>query len=129
MHFKTHCLMAIAATAPFGIALVAAPAAVAALYGMTTDAGTLLMGRYFGGMLLTFAGMAWSLRHLEAGETRRSLALGIAVSTALGALAALQGTLSGTVNALGWTTVATYAYFAAAWAAFAIAPMQRMRVV
>ena len=127
MQFKTHCLMAIVATAPFGVALVAAPAAVAMLYGMTgSQADTLLMGRYFGGMLLTFAAMAWSLRHLEAGEMRRSLSVGIAACTAIGALVAAQGTLAGTLNALGWTTVATYAYFAAAWAAFAMAPARRV---
>ena len=129
MQFKTHCLMAIVATAPFGVALITAPAAVAHLYGMTgAQADTLLMGRYFGGMLLTFAAMAWALRHLEAGEMRRSLSAGIAACTAIGALVAAQGTLAGTLNALGWTSVATYAYFAAAWAVFALSPGRQVRI-
>lgn len=128
MQFKTHCLMAIVATAPFGVALVAAPAAVALLYGMAgAQADTLLMGRYLGGMLMTFAAMTWSLRHLEPGEMRRSLSAGIAACTAIGALVATQGVLAGTLNALGWTTVATYAYFAAGWAMFALPAGQQVR--
>jgi hypothetical protein len=116
MAFSSLAKTAAALSLPFGLCFLLAPEATAALYGVQAqDATLILMGRYFGSALLMYAAAAWALRGLADPAHQHSAALGLAAATASGLAVTLQGVGSGTLNALGWSSVALYAGFTLAW--------------
>ncbi|MEP6689296.1 MAG: hypothetical protein ABJC36_13180 [Gemmatimonadales bacterium] len=93
----------------FGLSFLAAPGAVLPLYGISPEAPTVLLARFFGVALL-HAGLAvYLLRDTRDSVVQRALGLAGVVGSAAGAIVGLMGVLAGTVNALGWSTVAIYA--------------------
>ncbi len=102
----------------YGVLFVAMPAALLPLYGGDPSETAVLMGRYFGSALLTFAAVLWLARASGDSPARRAVVLGFFVGLVAGFLVALHAQLSGVVNALGWTTVAVYAVFAAGYGYF-----------
>lgn len=92
----------------FGAGFLAAPAGVLQLYGASTDPSTVLLSRFFGVALLQLGLSVYLLRNVREASTVSALALGGTVSSACGALVALQGVMNGITNALGWSTVGIY---------------------
>jgi hypothetical protein len=122
MNYRTLCLIAAAVTVVFGAGFVVAPAAVLALYGITSvDATVALMTRYFGVCLVAYGAAMWGFREVTSGAVQRQAALPLAVAQVLGLLLSLQAVLAGTVNALGWSSVLIYGFFMVAWARLAMA--------
>ena len=103
-----------------GAAFVVAPDQVAMLYGLSTSAAVALMSRFFGAALLGWCGIIWSARSFRDDTAIRSVLLATAVAEAIGILISIAGTLSGTLNALGWLAVAIYAFGAIGCAYFAM---------
>ena len=91
----------------FGIGFVLAPGAVLANYGITTTPAVAVMSRLFGGTLFAIAIIQWMARDLGASAVRPVL-IGLGVADAVNCIVAIAGTTSGTINALGWTTVLIY---------------------
>ena len=89
----------------FGLGFFLAPGAVLPLYGVSPDAATLLMSRFFGVALLQVGVILYLARETRDGGTARALALGGVVGSTAGVIVALMGVMAGTVNALGWSTV------------------------
>jgi hypothetical protein len=94
----------------FGLGFFLAPGAVLPLYGVSPDAATLLMSRFFGVALLQVGVILYLARETRDGSTARALALGGVVGSIAGVIVALTGVVAGTVNALGWSTVAIYGF-------------------
>ena len=97
----------------FGIGFVAAPNDVLAMYGIPASVHTALIARLFGGTLLSIAIIQWLARTLRDEAAVTALLMGLGVSHVVNLLIAIAGTLAGTINALGWSTVLIYAIGAA----------------
>jgi hypothetical protein len=97
----------------FGLSFTLAPYPSLAMYGIAdvTPAHRYSI-QWFGVMLLAIAALDWAARHAPDSEARRAIVLGNLVSASLGLLLALVGVLQGTVNAMGWLSVAIYAALA-----------------
>jgi hypothetical protein len=106
----------------FGIGFVAAPAEVLAQYGITADRYTAFMSRFFGGALINVGLIVWLARNIVDPLGRRSIVLAGLIGDVVGFFVALQGQMTGGVNALGWSTVLIYALFAIGFAYFQFAP-------
>lgn len=116
MDFKTVSGLGALATTPFGLMFLLVPEQAGALYGHTSsDAYTVFMARLFGTHLLLFAGALWGLRRLRDAHARRAVAATLTALTTLGTVISIWGVLSGAVNAVGWSSVAVYAFFIVAW--------------
>ena len=102
----------------FGLGFILAPAQLLSLYGMTADAGGLLIGRLFGASLTGYALLTWLARNLAGGEVRQTIVTALFGGFAVGLIVSFVGQLSGLVNALGWSTVVIYALFTAAYGYF-----------
>jgi hypothetical protein len=121
MDFRTIATLASVLSIPFGLGFVLAPSASAALYGVPPpDAATSLIGRYFGSEVLMYAAALWALRDRRDAEAQRRAAGVIAVATVFGLGVSLLGVVGGTMNALGWSSVALYGFFVVAWARLAL---------
>ena len=97
----------------FGIGFVLAPAQVLANYGVEHSPALALLGRLFGGALLTLGIILWLARDFRDEAAIRTVLVAALIGDAVNLVVATLGTLSGVVNALGWTTVLIYLFGAA----------------
>jgi hypothetical protein len=68
------------------------------------------MGRLFGGALLTLGVILWFARDFRDEAAVRAVLLGALLGDVVNLVVATMGTLSGTSNPLGWSTVVIYLY-------------------
>jgi hypothetical protein len=96
----------------FGIGFLLAPGLVLDSYGVQHSPELKLLGRLFGGVLLTLGVIHWLARDfIEEAAVRAALA-GTVIGSCVNMVVALKGTLFGATNALGWSTALIY-FFAA----------------
>jgi hypothetical protein len=115
MSVKMFLAIAAAIAVVYGIAFVAAPDFVQANYGMTTNASSILAGRYFGLTLLGLGLITWLVRETSDVKALRGLLWGLAIQSAIGVLVSIWGTSSGTMNGMGWSAVLIYAVLLAGY--------------
>jgi hypothetical protein len=84
------------------------PATIMSWHGITADAYTILMARYFGVALLGLGLVTWFARNAPESDVRDGITTGLAISSVVGFAVSLQSTLAGQMNALGWLPVVVY---------------------
>ena len=94
----------------FGIGFVVAPGQVLANYGIENSPALALVGRLFGGTLVTLGVILWLARDFRNEAAVRAVLIGALIGDAVNLVVAAMGTLSGASNALGWSTVLIYLY-------------------
>jgi hypothetical protein len=94
----------------FGVGFVLAPGQVLANYGIEYSPSLALVGRLFGGLLLTLSVILWLAKDFRDEAAVRAVLLGALIGDVVNLVVAIMGTLSGTSNALGWSTVLIYLY-------------------
>jgi hypothetical protein len=92
----------------FGIGFVLAPGQVLSNYGVENSPAVALMSRLFGGTLLAMAVIFWFARDIHDEAALRAVLIGTGIADAVNLVVAIVATSSGTINALGWTTVLIY---------------------
>ncbi|MFC1825547.1 hypothetical protein ACFL9T_22780 [Thermodesulfobacteriota bacterium] len=92
----------------FGIAFVLVPGTLLSLYGVTLSQGGLVVARLFGAALVGFGLLTFLAMKAEESEARRAIIFALFLGDVVGFIVALQGQLSGAINALGWSTVVIY---------------------
>ena len=105
-------------SAMFGLTFVFVPEIAMSFYGATLSPGGTLIARLFGAVLLGVAVLTWSARNAEESEARKAIVLSRFFCETTGFIVALLGQLAGAVNALGWSTVAIYLFFALGYGYF-----------
>jgi hypothetical protein len=96
----------------FGIGFALVPGSVLATYGVEHSPALKLVGRLFGGALLTLGVILWLARDFRDDAAVRAVLAATVIGSCANLVVALKGTLSGTTNALGWTTVLIYLFAA-----------------
>lgn len=121
MNHRFLCSLGALVTLVFGAGFLVAPGPLLSLYGVTaTDAPLMLMSRYFGAGLVGYAAAMWGFREVQSATVQHRAAAWLATAQGVGLLVTLEGVLTGTINALGWSTVVIYGFFAVAWARLAM---------
>jgi len=92
----------------FGVGFVLAPGQVLSNYGVESSPAIALMSRLFGGTLLAMAVILWSARDFHDAAAVRAVLIGTGIADAVNFVVATAATSSGTINALGWSTVVIY---------------------
>ena len=92
----------------FGIGFVLAPGQVLANYGVENSPTIALMSRLFGGTLLAMSVILWSAREFRDEAAVRAVLIALGSSSVVNFVVSIIATLSGTINAFGWTTVLIY---------------------
>jgi len=119
MKLETFLTIAAVIAIVFGLGFVAAPARMLTQYGIEASPGTAIMARFFGGALLNLGFVLFLARHVIEPVTRTGIVRGSLIGAAVGLLVALHGQRIGAVNALGWSTVAVYAFLLLGYGYFA----------
>jgi len=106
--FRLHAVLA----AIYALGLVLVPKAVIGLLSDQPlgDVGTDIT-RLFGAALVLITLVTWAASRMSDTESRRAIALGLFIYTALGAFITLPGQLTGTWGALGWSSIVSYLIF------------------
>lgn len=102
----------------YGISFVLVPTTVLSLYGMTQGSSEALAGQFFGVALIAIGLLTWFARNVTDSEAQRAIILALLISDVVGIIVALLGTLSGAVNAVGWSAVGIYLLLALGYAYF-----------
>jgi hypothetical protein len=110
----------------FGIGFVLAPGQVLANYGIELSPALALVGRLFGGALLTLGVILWFARDFRDEAAIRAVLMGGLIGDVVNLLVATMGTLSGVSNALGWSTVLIYLFGAVGSGYFLMAQTSRL---
>jgi uncharacterized membrane protein len=105
-------------SAAFGLGFVLMPGQILPIYGVEPDAALRLIGQFFGAVLISLALLTWLVRNLSDSDTRRAIVLALFVGETIGFILALLGQLKGVFNALGWSVVVVYLFFALGLAYF-----------
>jgi len=95
----------------FGIGFILKPGTMLSFYGAATDQNGLFMTRLFGQAFFLIGLLFWLARTTTEPTTQRAFALAAFVGNGIGFLLSLRHQLSGTINALGWSTVLLYLIF------------------
>ena len=88
------------------------------LYGITSTAGDRLIAQFFGAQLLASGMVTLLARDESASSARSAITISLMIASAVGVIVSIGGTLSDTMNALGWSAVIIYGFFAIAFAYF-----------
>ena len=109
---KLSTFMAIAAVLAlvFGLAFILVPTQTMSLYGITLEAGGQWLGRYLGSAFLGIAVLTWRARKAAQGDALRAVILGDLVVAVTGLIVAVLNKISGSGNALVWSTVVIYVF-------------------
>jgi len=80
----------------------------------------------FGGVLLTLSVILWLAKDFRDDAAVRAVLLGALLGDVVNLVVAAMGTLSGTSNALGWSTVVIYLYGTLGSGYFLVAQTSRL---
>src|SRR3954453_8874325 len=98
-------MVATMVAAAFGLAVLVAPSALVALYGVTLTAATEVIGRIAGSTILGFALVFWGPRNGSGAETFKAAMMAGLIANGLAPLILLHATVTGLLNGLGWLQV------------------------
>ena len=102
----------------YGISFVLAPATVLSLHGMTQGTSEALAGQYFGLSLIAIGLLTWFARNVTDSDAQRAIILALLISDVIGVIVSVLGTVSGVMNAVGWSAVGIYLLLALGYAYF-----------
>ncbi len=102
----------------YGISFVLAPTKVLSLYGMTQGTSEALAGQYFGVALIAIGLLTWLARSVTDSDAQRAIILALLISDVIGVIVSVLGTVSGVMNAVGWSAVGIYLLLGLGYAYF-----------
>ena len=108
---KVKLFLAIAAViaALYGIAFLLIPGVALAFYGdATPNASSILSIRFYGASLLSVGLVVWFVRETSDWTALRGLLLGLSIGNVVGVVVSIWGTVTGIMNAMGWSVVLIY---------------------
>lgn len=105
----------------YGVGFVLAPATMLTLYGATVSPSANLVGQLFGVTLIGIGLICWLARNVADPGAQRAIVLAQLIATVIGAIVAVMGTISGVMNAVGWSAVVIYLLLALGYAYFQFA--------
>lgn len=125
MKTSTYLAVAGAVSLLFGVVFLLFPEFSVKQYGVPADPHVLMLGRYFGGMLLTYGLIFWFARSTRDEVALRALLLGAVVGNVIGLVISAWAGLAGLQNAMAWFSVVIYGLFLLGAASCLSSPKRR----
>ena len=114
---KTLYILHVIAKALFTVCFLFIPTFFWSLYGTTTDANGITIGRYFAALMIVLAFLAWNYRELPTGSKEAKIfSQAVFLEWGLVGIFILIYQLQGGYNFLGWVTIILCALFATLFA-------------
>ena len=107
MNLRTFLISASILALVYAAGLILMPAFMNSTYGFGGSGSEILLSRFFGVELLVLGLITWLAKDMT-GSSVRPIIIGSLIGNAVGSIVALMGTMSGVMNAAGWSAVAIY---------------------
>ncbi len=111
MTFRTLLIIKAVVCLAFGLFLLIAPATLLNLLGAELNDGGLFTAREYGAAMIGTLLLTWFARNVTAADARGAILLDLFVYDLIGVIVTTSVTLSGVLNALGWSIVVVYLFF------------------
>jgi hypothetical protein len=109
MNVKLFVAIGAAIAVLYGIAFLLIPGFAAAFYSdATPNAPTILAVRFYGVAMLSLGLVGWFVRETSDWTALRGLLLGLSIGNTVGVVVSIWGTVTGIMNAMGWSVVLIY---------------------
>ena len=118
MKFKNLLIVSAVLFLAFGIGFVLIPSTLISLYGIIPEPGMILTSQLYGGLLIAIGLFSWSARGLADAAALRAIQLSFMIAFAINTIVVIQATVSGVMNALGWSAVVIYLFLTVGFAYF-----------
>ena len=93
----------------YGIIFLLIPGVALAFYGdAIPNASSILSIRFYGASLLSLGLVGWFVRETSDWTALRGLLLGLSIGNVAAVVVAIWGTVTGIMNAMGWSVVLIY---------------------
>jgi hypothetical protein len=112
MSFRTFLIIKALVCLCFGIILLIIPAELFGLLGGSLGDTGRFAAREYGAALVGILLLTWFAKDVKASDAKGAILLNLLVYDAIGMIITLLVVLSGTLNALGWSIVVVYLFFA-----------------
>ena len=106
----------------FGLGFIFLTETLMTFYGMEPSPGALTPARLLGQMFILAGLLLWLCRNTGEASTKRAFAIAVTIGDAIGTVVCLLATLSGMMNAMGWSAVAIYLILTLGFGYFLINP-------
>ena len=107
MNRRTFLMIASILALVYAAGLILMPAFMNSTYGFGGSGSEILLSRFFGVELLVLGLITWLAKDMT-GASVGPIITGSLIGNAVGTIVALMGTMSGVMNAAGWSAVAIY---------------------
>lgn len=107
MNRRTFLMIASIVALVYAAGLILMPAFMNSTYGFGGSESEILLSRFFGVELLVLGLITWLAKDMTATSVT-PIITGNLIGDAVGAIVAIMGTISGVMNAAGWSAVAIY---------------------
>ena len=118
MTLKNFLILATIVAAVFGVALLAVPSQLVAIYGVKLTPATEVTARIAGSAILGFAVVFWGIRNENGAEALKAAMVAGFIVNGLDCLIVLHATATGLSNAYGWAQAALNGLLALGFAYF-----------
>ena len=118
MKFSTFLIINAIVALVFGIGFLLAPAFMVTTYGVSPGPAMNLVAQFYGVELVVVGLLSWFARNVQDSLARRSIILAFLIGDGIGVIISLIGTLTGVLNAVGWSAVIVYLLLALGFAYF-----------
>lgn len=118
MKLKTLMVIKAVVCLALGSLLLLAPGFTYSIFGTSLNDGGTFAAREYGAALIGTLCLTWYARDAAQSQARRAIILHLFIYDAIGALVTLIAQLSGLFNALGWSIVVLYLFFAVGYGYF-----------
>ncbi len=115
MSLKTVFLINAIVAGFFALVSLIIPVTLLSSYGVESNAGIVLMTRFFGVTLLAIALATFYLKDSEFNSEVKSVVLALLISDIVGVVVAIWGQVSNIVNTLGWSIIIIYVFLTIAY--------------
>ena len=93
---------------PFGVGFLIIPSMLLSLYGASPEPATALTAQLYGGLLIAIGLLCWLSRGVTDAQALRAMQLSFMIGYAINGIVHARGTVTGVLNALGWSAVLLY---------------------
>ncbi len=112
MKLRTMLIITAVLSLVYGVSYQVSAAGVLTLYGLAADPAAVFTARLFGAALIGMAVWAWLLRDTQDASTQQALVASMLAYSVVALASTLHGTVTGVMNAVGWTGVAIFLFLA-----------------
>lgn len=122
MSFKLLMVIKALVSFAFGILMLAVPASLLSIFGVTLSGGGMFTAREYGAALFGNVLLCWFARNAGESDARKAIIIALFVYDLIGFIMTTVTVICGILNPLGWLIVFVYLFFTLGFGYYLVKP-------